>query len=206
MNNRRCVTSVCLILSFLLAVPLCASATETDTRIDKELAGKKIAFLIGDGFHDAETMFPLGFFQNMGAEITVIGVEYAVYTAYNSGISATIEKVISEVSTSDFDAVVIPGGRSPAYLREHTIAVDFLRDFIESGKPVAAICHGPQMIVATGIVEGRTMTAVGGIENEILEAGAIFVDEEVMIDGNLITSRTPPDIPAFSIALSNMLK
>ena|GEM_PF-811659 len=172
---------------------------------DKELEGKRIAFLITEGFHDGETMFPLGFLQNNGAVITVIGIEPGVYKAYNSDVTAIVEKSVTDVSIADFDALVIPGGQSPANLREHSSVVDFVREFIQTNKPVASICHGPQVVIATGIVEGRTLTAVDAIEDEITEAGAIFVDREVMIDGNLITSRTPPDLAPFSIAIMQAL-
>jgi protease I len=173
---------------------------------DKELEGKRVAFLITEGFHDGETMFPLGFLQNQGAVITVIGIQPGVYTAYNSDVTAVVEKSVTDVSVADFDALIIPGGHSPANLRENGSVVDFVREFIEANKPVASICHGPQVVIATGIVGGRTLTAVGGVKDEITEAGAIFVDKEVMIDGNLITSRTPPDLPAFSIAVMQALK
>ncbi len=204
MKKQKAIFSIFLCIIFVFSASnLFANPDKTS---EKELEGKQVAFLITEGFHDAETMFPLGFLQNKGATITVIGVEPGVYTAYNSDISAVVEFSVTEVDPAQFDALIIPGGHSPANLREHGEVVNFVRDFIQSNRPVASICHGPQVVVATGIVEGRTLTAVSGIEDEITEAGAIYVDEEVMIDGNLITSRTPPDLAAFAVAIMESLK
>jgi len=200
MKREKFIFPIFLLILVLFGTSVFAANTH------KELEGKRIAFLITEGFHDGETMFPLGFLQNQGAVITVIGIQPGVYTAYNSDVTAVVEKSVTEVSVADFDALIIPGGHSPANLRENSSVVDFVREFIEANKPVASICHGPQVVIATGIVEGRTLTAVGGVKDEITEAGAIFVDKEVMIDGNLITSRTPPDLPAFSIAVMQALK
>ncbi len=204
MKKQRIIYSVLLTTLFLFsAVMMNANPLNTT---EKELEGKRVAVLITEGFHDAETMFPLGFLQNKGAEITVIGTEPGTYTAYNSDVTAVVEFSVTDVTPAQFDALVIPGGQSPANLREHSEVVNFVRDFIQSNKPIASICHGPQVVLATGIVEGRTMTAVSGIQDEITDAGAIYVDEEVMIDGNLITSRTPPDLAAFSVAILESLK
>ena len=204
MKKQRIIYSVLLTtLFFFSAVMMNANPLNTS---EKELEGKRVAVLITVGFHDAETMFPLGFLQNKGAEITVIGTEPGTYSAYNSDVTAVVEFSVTDVTPAQFDALVIPGGQSPANLREHSEVVNFVRDFIQSNKPIASICHGPQVVLATGIVEGRTMTAVSGIQDEITDAGAIYVDEEVMIDGNLITSRTPPDLAAFSVAILESLK
>lgn len=192
-----------LIITFMIT-SLHAANPEITT--DKELEGKRVAFLITEGFHDAETMFPLGFLQNAGAQITVIGVEPGTYKAYNSDVTAIVERSVGDVISEDFDALVIPGGHSPANLREHAEVVNFVREFIQTNKPVASICHGPQVVIATGLAQGRTLTGFSGIQEEITDAGATFVDEEVMIDGNLITSRTPPDIPAFSLAILDMMR
>lgn len=169
------------------------------------LQGKNIAFLITEGFHDGETMFPMGYLINHGANITVIGVEKGEYTAYNSDVTAKVAYSVDDVSPADFDALVIPGGRSPANLRKHDNVISFVREFVEAGKPTAAICHGPQVLVTAGVISGRTLTGVGGIREEITGAGARFEDVEVMVDGNLITSRTPPDLPAFSREIAQAL-
>jgi protease I len=100
---------------------------------------------------------------------------------------------------------VIPGGRSPASLRKHQEAVDLVESFVKTGKPVAAICHGPQMLAAAGLLEGRKITGYHKIKEEMLEAGAEFVDEQIVIDDNLITSREPKDIPYFNQAIDDVL-
>lgn len=170
-----------------------------------KLMGNNVAFLVTEGFHDGETMFPMGYLMHHGANVTVIGVERGEYTAYNSDMTAVVIRSVIEVSADDFDALVIPGGRSPANLREHEEVINFVRAFVESGKPTAAICHGPQVLVTADVIEGRTLTGVGGIEDEITGAGATFVDVEVMVDGNIITSRTPPDLAAFSKQIAESL-
>lgn len=192
----------------LMAVILLSTLSATDANAateGKELEGKRVAFLITEGFHDGETMFPIGYLQNQGAEIIIIGVEAGLYKAYNSDITAVVEYSVTEVNPADFDALIIPGGRSPANLREHSTVVSFVRDFIEMNKPTASICHGPQVVIATGIVEGRTLTGVSAIQDEITRAGANFTDQEVMVDGNLITSRIPSDLPAFAIEIKRQL-
>jgi len=170
-----------------------------------KLMGNNVAFLVTEGFHDGETMFPMGYLMHHGANVTVIGVERGEYTAYNSDMTAVVIRSVIEVSPDDFDALVIPGGHSPANLREHEDVISFVRAFVESGKPTAAICHGPQVLVTADVIEGRTLTGVGGIEDEITGAGATFVDVEVMVDGNIITSRTPPDLAAFSQQIAQSL-
>lgn len=172
--------------------------------IDGE-ADKKVAFLITEGFHDAETLFPKAYLTNHGIQVTLIGAETGTFTAYNSDVNLVVEKSIADVSIDSYDALVIPGGHSPGNLREHESAVDFAREFVERNKPTAAICHGPQVLVTADVINGRNLTGVEGIEDEITGAGAQFSDQEVLVDDNLITSRVPDDLPAFSRAILNAL-
>ena len=161
----------------------------------------RIAVLVGEGFHDGEAYMPMGYLVNRGAHVTVIGPETGVVTAYNSDFTIEIEKSIGEVSVADFDALILPGGQAPASLREHESVVDFAREFFESGKTVAAICHGPQILVTAGVLDGFEATGFSGIREEMEEAGVNYVDRSVAIDRNLITSRTPPDLYDFSSAI-----
>lgn len=170
-----------------------------------DLSDKRVAILVGEGFHDGETFFPMAHLVNHGASVSVVGLEPGIVEAYNSDMTARVTHEVSVVSIDDFDALVIPGGRSPAWLREHDEVVMFVREFVESGKPVAAICHGPQVLVRAGVVEGRTLTAIGGVEGELTEAGATFVDVPLQQDGNLITSRVPGDLPGFVAAISGAI-
>ncbi|TVQ77756.1 MAG: type 1 glutamine amidotransferase [Phycisphaeraceae bacterium] len=161
------------------------------------LSGMRVAILTGEGLHDAETLMPLAYLQNRGARVTVIGVETGLVKAYNSDIRVRVERSIAEVRPDDFDALVLPGGRAPAQLREHSEVVNFAREFFNSGKPVAAICHGPQILATAGVLEGRNATCIASISDEIREAGARYQDRPVVRDRNLVTSRIPDDIPVF---------
>jgi protease I len=170
------------------------------------LEGKKVAILIAEGFHDRETLEPKSFLEELGAEVVILGPAAGEVTAYNSDQVVTIEKAVEEVEIADFDALILPGGEGPAVLREHEPAVNFAGSFLESGKLVAAICHGSQTLITAGVVEGRRMTCVSSVAEEVREAGGLYFDEPVVVDGNLITSRVPDDLPAFNEAIRNALK
>jgi protease I len=169
------------------------------------LDGKHVAFLVGEGVHDGETFMPMAYLVNRGATVTIIGIQADTVNAYNSDFEVRVQKTIGEVSVDEFDALVIPGGRSPALLREHDAVVAFVRDFFGTGKPVAGICHGPQVLVTAGVLEGFRATGVSGISDELKGAGAHYVDEPLVRDRNLITSRVPGDLPVFSKAIAASL-
>lgn len=177
-----------------------------ETEPAAELSGKRVAVLIAEGFQDAETLEPKLFLEERGAEVVVLGPAVGDVKAYNSEQVVTIEKAVEEANVEDFDALILPGGKGPAVLREHEAAVNFARDFIESGKPVAAICHGPQVLITAGVIEGRKLTSVSSIAEEVKEAGGEYLDEQVVVDDNLITSRVPDDLPAFNEAILKALK
>ena len=174
--------------------------------VDQPLDGKHVAFLVCEGFHDGETYMPMAYLVNQGAKVSVIGTAPGEVTAYNSDMTAVVQKSVNDVNVEDFDALVIPGGESPANLREDEDVVEFARDFFESGKPVAAICHGPQVLITAGVLEGRRATGFQDIADELRDAGADYEDVEVMEDENLITSRNPDDIPIFSETIAEALK
>jgi len=169
------------------------------------LAGRHVAFLVGQGVHDAETYMPLGYLVNRGARVTVIGVEVGEVTAYNSDFQVYVHASVDTVAPESFDALVIPGGRSPAFLREHETVVRFVRAFAATGKPIAAICHGPQVLVTADVLQGVQATCVSSISEELTQAGARYVDESVVRDRQFITSRVPRDLPAFSHAIAQSL-
>lgn len=203
--------SVWLVLGLFFAGTLAYAAKAEGEKEEKytrstELEGRRIAVLIAEGFHDGETLKPMKYLKKKAADVTVIGIEKAELTAYNSEQKVAVEKTLSEVSVDDFDALIIPGGRSPANLRENEAAVKFAKDFFKSGKPVAAICHGPQVLVTAGVLEGFKATCFAGIADELREAGADYVDEAVVRDRNLITSRIPDDLPEFSETIAKVLK
>jgi protease I len=169
------------------------------------LEGKKILILLGPKYQDEEGEKPYRFFLDKGARVDVVGLEKGKLKGLHGRAELNVDKTIGEADTGDYDAMVIPGGRGPANLRKHREAVELVRSFFETGKTVAAICHGPQMLAAAGLLEGKTITGYHKIKKEMLKAGADFVDEPVMIDANLITSRKPGDIPRFNKAIEDAL-
>lgn len=171
----------------------------------QRLTGKKIAFLIGPQFQDEEGTQPKEMLEQQGADATYIGIEKTTLTGKYGRRQAEVEKTVWEVDPEDFDALVIPGGLSPKHLRTEEMVLAFVREFAETGRPLAAICHGPQVLISAGLVKGRTMTGYHAIKDELEAAGVDFVDRTVVIDGNFITSRQPADIPAFANAIADAL-
>ncbi len=186
----------------LLTLVLLFSACQHEVR-EQLAVGEplNIAVLVDEGFHDGEAYMPIGYLSNRGAELTVIGPERGLVTAYNSDFTILIQQAVHEVSVDDFDALILPGGQAPASLREREEVVEFARDFFETGRVVAAICHGPQVLITAGVMHGKNATGFGGIQEELEDAGVNYHDESVVIDGNLITSRTPPDLYDFALAI-----
>ncbi len=207
-----------ILLMVALAIPvgyfaISASADEgqaTDKKAAQthELPFKKVrvAVLTGEGFQDAETLMPMAFLANRGAKVTVVGLKPEKVTAYNSGIQMYIQKSVSDVNAKDFDILVLPGGKAPAEIRQDDNVLKFTREFFALGRPIAAICHGPQILVTAGVVEGRTMTCYAKMADELRDAGAKYQDETVVRDGQLITSRTPGDIPVWLATIEKSLQ
>jgi len=190
-----------MIVGLLMVQPGCKTHVEDTGAVEKV----QVAVMVTEGFHDAEAYMPLGYLTNRGAEVTVIGPLAGIVKAYNSDFEIVIEKAVTEVSVDDFDALVLPGGKAPAALREDAAVVDFARRFFESGKVTAAICHGPQLLITAGVMTGKKSSGTGSIREELEAVGATYLDEELVIDGNLITSRVPSDLNAFSGAIGKAL-
>ncbi|HYH11645.1 MAG TPA: type 1 glutamine amidotransferase domain-containing protein [Thermomicrobiales bacterium] len=167
-------------------------------------SGKKVAMVLAANFEDVEATDPKEALERAGAEVTVIGVEKGPIQGKKGGTLEATETFTS-VNPDDFDMLVIPGGGSPENLRIDDDAVTFTRAFVESGKPVGSICHGPQLLISAKVLDGRTVTAVNKIRDDLTNANANYVDEELVVDGNLITSRVPKDLPAFNEALVSAL-
>lgn len=165
-----------------------------------------IAILLTGGFHDAEAYMPMGYLVNKGYDVTVIGPEKGMVKAYNSDFTIVVERDMDEVSTDDFAVLIIPGGHAPAALREDQAVVDFVKAFFETGKPVAAICHGPQVLITAGVMDGMTSSGYSGIREELEEAGATYIDQALVTDQNLITSRVPSDLSVFCRAIGESLE
>jgi protease I len=158
----------------------------------------KIAVIITDMFEDSEYTEPATAFKNAGHDLVHIEFEEGkTVKGKKKGTPVTIDKAVSEVSIQDFDALLIPGGYSPDKLRVDEEAVRFAKDFVESGKPVFAICHAPQLLITADVLKGRKITGWKSIVQDIKNAGAEFIDSEVVVDENLVSSRHPGDLPAF---------
>lgn len=161
------------------------------------LTGKHIALLATNGFEDSELTKPLEAVKAAGAEVTIISEKAGEFTG-KSGTKVTADKAIDEVNARDFDALLLPGGvANPDHMRMNTSAVTFTCDFFKQHKPVAAICHAPWLLIEAGVVMGRELTSWPSLKTDLINAGAIWVDREVVVDGGLVTSRAPDDIPVF---------
>lgn len=183
-----------------------AMACSTPEPEKQETPKVRIAVMVAEGFHDGEAFMPMGYLLNKGYHITVIGPARGTVKAYNSDFTINIEKAVSEVTVDDFDALLLPGGRGPAVLRENDSVLEFVREFWDSGKVTAAICHGPQVLVSAGVLDGRTSTGVGGIQEELEGAGVKYLDQSVVVDQNLVTSRVPQDLHDFSKSIVEALE
>jgi protease I len=169
------------------------------------LKGKKAAIIAADEFEDLELFHPMYRLQEEGVRTVVVGLNR---TPIKGKRGYTIEPAVSidEVDPTDFDILVVPGGKSPEKLRLNEKILDFVREFDMQGKPIAAICHAGQILASAGIVKGRTLTCVPGIRDDMINAGAHYLDRPVVRDRNLVTSRVPPDLPDFARNMIEVLK
>jgi protease I len=169
------------------------------------LSGKRIAILATDGFEQSELTKPREALDQAGATTVVVAPKEGSIKGWNHtdwGESVDVDQTLNEVAPQEFDALVLPGGvMNPDHLRMDPEAVEFVRNFVATGKPVAAICHGPWTLIEAGVVRGKTMTSWPSITTDLINAGAKWVDKDVVTDGQFITSRKPDDIPAFSRTL-----
>ena len=166
----------------------------------------KVAFVLADDFEDSEFREPYERLKAEGHAVTVVGTEAGAEVTGKRGEERfTVEATPESVTAADFDALVIPGGYSPDKLRMHEGVVRLVKQFFGSDKPVAAICHGGSLLVEADAVEGRTVTSWPSVRTDLVNAGADWVDREVVVEGNLITSRKPDDLPAFCEAILDRL-
>jgi protease I len=166
----------------------------------------RVAFILADMYEDSEFEVPWEQVTKAGHQVAVVGLQRSAEVTGKKGGRTVVDLAIAEVRPEEFDALVIPGGYSPDKLRVEPAVVDFVRQMVEDGKPVAAICHAGWMLAEADVARGRRMTSVRNIRTDLVNAGADWVDEEVVVDANLITSRTPDDLPAFCRALLDQLK
>jgi protease I len=161
---------------------------------------KRVAMVLAANFEDIEATDPKEHLEKLGAEVTVIGIERGEVHG-KKGATLRANATFEDSRAEDFDMLIIPGGGAPENLRIHEPAVAFARSFVESGKPVAAICHGPQLLISANVLHGRRLTSVNKIRDDIVNAGGNWIDEPLVEDGNLITSRVPADLLVFDEAL-----
>lgn len=173
------------------------------TQISKagRLAGKRIAVLATDGFEQSELEDPVRAFREAGAQALIVSLKKQDIQGMKhdeKGALFPVDLAVAEARANDFDALLLPGGvKNPDALRADDAAVAFVKAFATAGKPIAAICHGPWTLVEADVVRGRKVTSYPSIKTDLVNAGARWVDEEVVVDGGLVTSRKPADIPAF---------
>ena len=167
-----------------------------------KLAGKTIAIITENGFEEVELTSPKEAMEKEGATVHIVSPQNEKVKSWDStdwGKEFTVDKALDEADPAAYDAVVIPGGViNPDHLRRSGKAVDFIKSFFEQGKPVASICHGPQVLIETGKLKGRNVTSFFSIKTDLINAGANWSDEECVVDQGLVTSRNPDDLPAFN--------
>ena len=169
---------------------------------DTQLRGKRVAIIAADMVEQVELVEPRKALEAAGAKTELLSIKPGAIQGFNHFDKADehkVDKLVEEADASDYDALLIPGGvGNPDQLRADENVVQFTRDFFEQGKPVAAICHGPWVLVEAGAVKGRKLTSWPSLQTDIRNAGGSWVDDEVVVDGGLVTSRKPDDIPAFN--------
>jgi len=174
------------------------------------LTGKKVAILTESGFEEVELTSPKKALEDAGAEVEIVSPQKEKVKAWAHGhwsIELSVDVNVGEADPKDYDALMIPGGvLNPDKMRMNDKCVEFAQHFLQEGKPVAAICHGPQLLIETGMLEGRNMTSYSSIKTDLTNAGALWSDREVIVDNGLVTSRSPEDLEAFNKKMIEEIK
>lgn len=172
----------------------------------RALGRRRVALLVEEGFEDRELTGPLDALREAGADVVLVGpVKGAEYRGKRGEATVVSDMAAGAARMADFDALVIPGGYAPGKMRMRHAMVDLAREAVRAGKLVAAICHGPQVLISADVLRGRTLTCWPSIAIDVKNAGGLYVDKPVVEDGNLITSRKPDDVPLFSQAIVRAL-
>jgi protease I len=158
-----------------------------------------------DHFEDSELLFPYYRLKEEGLEVDIASIARGSINGKH-GYELAVDKVLGAIDPDDYDMLVLPGGKAPAALRKEQAAIDIARDFMHRNKPVAAICHGPQILITAGVLQGRHATCYHSVAEELKGSGALYEDKEVVVDGNLVTSRQPSDLPAFMREVVRLLE
>jgi len=170
-----------------------------------ELKGERVIILVEQMYNEFEFWYPYYRLKEAGAEVVVVGSGSAEEYTSKSGLPCRADTSADQISAADFDGIIIPGGYAPDHMRRYPSMVKLVKDLFEAGKVVAAICHAGWMLASSEIVKGRTVTSFFSIKDDLVHAGANWVDQEVVVDGKLITSRKPDDLPAFMKAVISAL-
>ena len=165
----------------------------------------KALIISADNFEDSELLVPYYRLKEAGVEVIVASLNRGAITGKH-GYEVAVDKTLDEVNPDDYILLVLPGGKAPAAVRKESKALEIARSFFARSKPVAAICHGPQILISAGLLQGRHATCYLSVADELKEAGALYEDREVIVDANLITSRQPADLPAFMRETMKLLK
>jgi protease I len=174
------------------------------------LTGKKVAILTESGFEEVELTSPKKALEDAGAEVKIVSPQKEKVKAWahdHWSIELPVDVNVEKADPNDYDALLIPGGvLNPDKMRMNDKCVEFAQHFLQDGKPVAAICHGPQLLIETGMLEGRNMTSYPSVKTDMINAGAIWSDREVIVDNGLVTSRSPKDLEAFNKKMIEEIK
>jgi len=170
-----------------------------------ELKGERVIILVEQMYNEFEFWYPYYRLKEAGAEVVVVGSGSAEEYTSKSGLPCRADTSADQISAADFDGIIIPGGYAPDHMRRYPSMVKLVKDLFQAGKVVAAICHAGWMLASSEIVKGRTVTSFFSIKDDLVHAGANWVDQEVVVDGKLITSRKPDDLPAFMKAVISAL-
>ncbi|MYL31745.1 DJ-1/PfpI/YhbO family deglycase/protease [Halobacillus halophilus] len=169
------------------------------------LADKKIIALVSKDFEDLELWYPLLRLQEEGAEVHLVGEKAGEEYPGKYGVPAVSDSAFDEIDPSDYDGILVPGGWSPDKLRRYDKVLDMVRHMHENEKPIGQICHAGWVLISAGILEGRTVTSTPGIKDDMMNAGATWVDEAVVQDGHIVSARRPPDLPPYAKAFADLL-
>ena len=174
--------------------------------LNESKSEKSAIILTGEGFQDQELLQPKKSLVDEGVNVTIAGIEKKEVKAYNSDETIGIEEYIGDLNPEDYDILVLPGGKAPDKIRTSDVVIKFVKRFFDTGKPIAAICHGPQILINADLVNGVTMTCYSDMKEELIEAGANYVDKSLVIDGQFITSREPKDLDEFCSSILSSIK
>ena len=165
----------------------------------------KALVISADHFEDTELLFPFYRMKEEGLEVDIASIARGKINGKH-GYEVVVDKALRDVDPNEYEVLILPGGKAPSTLRKEQSAIRIAQDFFRRNKPVAAICHGPQILITAGVLKGRRATCYHSVAAELEESGALYEDREVVVDGNLVTSRQPSDLPAFMREIVRMLE